>query len=352
MRVLHVGDIARVAIHLCRFLRAEGIEANVLVARKEGEPAFPSEPWIRCLPRRDFVRSSLGLLRHAIALGRQCDILHGHALGNIVTMVTGRPYIAQFHGSDVREVAVSSRGWGPLLRLAARRADRVLVSTPDLIDYLQTVGLSREKIEFLPNPVDTTVFAPVPPSLDLHDGHAAVILHPTRPQSIKRTEWLFQAYARLWRDYDVILYAVDHGTDSPQSREIRQLVRQLGLTSVRFLPRIPLSEMPRYLNAADIVADQFSGLPAFSLVGLEAMACAKPLVASLPDTPGFYGRNAPVVRSNSVDDVERALRFLLENPHEWHRIGEACRAWVETHHAPSVVVNRLIRIYGEVVEVT
>ena len=351
MLVLHVGDIARVATNLCQLLRAEGIEANLLVTRKEGESAFPSEPWIRCLPWRDFMRSGMSLLWHAIALGRQCDVLHGHALGSIVAMATGRPYVAQFHGSDAREVAVSSRGWGPLLRLAARRAARVLVSTPDLIDYLQTVGLSREKIEFLPNPVDTTMFAPAPSSLDLRDGHAAVILHPTRPQSIKRTEWLFQAYARLWRDYDVILYAVDHGADSPQAGEICQLIRQLGLTNVRFLPRIPLSEMPRYLNAADIVADQFSGLAAFSLVGLEAMACAKPLVASLPNTPGFYGRNAPVMRSNSVDDLERALRFLLENPHEWPRIGEACRAWVETHHAPSVVVNQLMRIYAEVAKV-
>jgi hypothetical protein len=59
------------------------------------------------------------------------------------------------HGSDIR-VALKSRRWGWMVRSNLKRAEQVLVSTPDLCGLLDGVV----DCSWLPNPVDTQRFTP------------------------------------------------------------------------------------------------------------------------------------------------------------------------------------------------
>ena len=75
--------------------------------------------------------------------------MHVHSQVKIIPFLT-KPTVLHFHGSDVRQAGLfgSVENW-----IAQKLADKVLVSTPDLLSKLP-------KVEWLPNPIDTDLFHP------------------------------------------------------------------------------------------------------------------------------------------------------------------------------------------------
>jgi glycosyltransferase involved in cell wall biosynthesis len=95
-------------------------------------------------------------------LRTSADVYHVHYL--LQDCYTGlrlgkRPLIGHAHGSDVR-TTLNHPIWGRVVKHNLRGCDKVLVSTPDIIDAARRF---REDAEYLPNPVDLQLFHPKPP---------------------------------------------------------------------------------------------------------------------------------------------------------------------------------------------
>lgn len=138
----------------------------------------------------------------------------------------------------------------------------------------------------IPNGVDITHFSPaVLPLEEFQDGKLN-ILSVGRLERRKGLEYLLGAYQLVKLELaNSRLIIVGPGTRL--RRKYEQWVRERGLEDVVFTGYIPYTDLPRYYSSADVVCAPATGQESFGMVLLEAMAIAKPIVAS--NIEGYAG---------------------------------------------------------------
>ncbi len=162
--MLHIWDQAGVAFILAKFQQINGNESRVIRVKnkdKYGIDEFYKEYGLFVAPKE--------LVNRSIEEAKSADIIHIHSLPEMVINIRNiykesKIIILHYHGTDIR--GFSGDNLRNILRpknivrkirnrrlhiKAQRLADRVIVSTPDLI------GLVKGSI-FLPNPIDTSHF--------------------------------------------------------------------------------------------------------------------------------------------------------------------------------------------------
>ena len=147
MKILHVWNIAGVASILAKY------QAKLLRWKT----------WV--ITRRAYDRYGLTIYGEALnvsakvfkfktlLMSRKYDIIHVHSLDEIIPILKllypKKKVIIHYHGTDTRGKWKERKNYW-------EKADRVLVSTPDLLQ-----GAPNHVI-YLPNPVDTELFKPMP----------------------------------------------------------------------------------------------------------------------------------------------------------------------------------------------
>jgi hypothetical protein len=168
LNVLHIWDQAGVAFILAKFQQINGNESKVIRIKntdKYGIDEFYREYGLFITPEE--------LVHKSIEEARRADVIHIHSLPEIVfnirnTYKKSKVIILHYHGTDIRGFSDDNSRMVSLrnslrkktvrkirnrrLHIKAQKlADRVIVSTPDLI------RLVKGSI-FLPNPIDTDHF--------------------------------------------------------------------------------------------------------------------------------------------------------------------------------------------------
>ena len=253
----------------------------------------------------------------------------------------------------------------PRLRLARRllaaEADLFLALTERNRQWLLLEGAPAEKLVVHPTGVDLARFQPAPPdpalrtALGLRPEHVVVVTIGTLDWAKGYFELL--AAARLLRaDPEVSdrlrMVWVGRG---PEQAELARRIREEGMSDViRLLPYVPYDEIPRYHHLADIFC-----LPSnptrwireqFGMVLVEAMACARPVVAALtggiPEVVGDAGVLTP-----PADFVSMAasLKPLLLSAEQRRLLGERGRVRVEQHFDAAKLAERLAGYYWRLI---
>ncbi|MFB0522746.1 MAG: glycosyltransferase [Candidatus Bathyarchaeia archaeon] len=344
-RVLHIHDVANVAYWLVRGLRKIGVAAEILAPRTFKASSFYMS-WLRPQSYIHLVESSstFGLIKE-LGEHKDYDIYHAHyCLSPIVACaLRNLPFVAHSHGSDLRTVAKKMK-YRYFIKLSLKRAEKVLVSTPDLIFHAKHVGVTNPV--FFPNPVPD-IFKPSKSKIDLlEDRFEYVIFHPSRiVWDLKGTDKLVYAFKKVVERHNARLVLINYGEDLEKTKK---LVRELNLTErVLFVDPIPQYTMPEYYNASDIVAAQFN-VGHVGLVGLESFACTKPVVADYR-FPEYYGE-LPVLKANTIDEIASQIVKLVENPEMGIELAKRGLNYVERHHALDTVTKRLLDIYREILQ--
>jgi glycosyltransferase involved in cell wall biosynthesis len=272
----------------------------------------------------------LDLLRLAAAINRdKHDILHIHyAYLGVLGVFDTSPMVLHCHGTDLR--------WGLRDRLrsrfvvsALRRAQRVLVSTPDLLDHLQDL---RPDAMFLPNPVDVDVFRPT----QRPERSTVRVLIISEGTEMKGIEVATGAATQLQIRYpSVEIRAI--------ARSERDVARFTALGIRSFVPAVPRALMPSLINDHDVVIGQFV-VGSLGLNELESLACGKPVIARFR-YPGAYPEAPPIMLAEEPGQVADALESLVSDAAARAEAGIRGRAWVERHHSPQVVARRLVELY-------
>ncbi len=136
----------------------------------------------------------------------------------------------------------------------------------------------------------------------------------------------------------------------PLRAELEDLARSLPTRSVRFLGFLP--RVREFMNACDIFA--FPTLPlfgeGFGLAALEAMAAARPIVASkvgpLPEVVS-EGTTGLLVSPGAVDELARALTRLATDADLRRDFGAQGRKRVEHAFSLMQMVDETVRVYEE-----
>jgi glycosyltransferase involved in cell wall biosynthesis len=101
------------------------------------------------------------------------------------------------------------------------------------------------------------------------------------------------------------------------------------------------------VQKADIFLDQFV-LGDHGMAALEAMAFGKPVVCYIkPTIAEKYPNDCPIVNANQ-DNLSEVLESLLNSGKLRYDIGRKSRSYVEKYHDTTVLANKLLDIYKEI----
>jgi len=147
MKILHIWSCAGVSSLIAKYMDfRHDTRSDVIITEKWDKLGLNTYNTTRIKSKPMF-----GL--RGLAMARNYDIIHVHYHSIFIPFLKflyEKPVIMHFHGSDVRE------NWGAR-NSRIKRADMILVSTPDLL----TGAPLKRGISWLPNPVDTVKFTPV-----------------------------------------------------------------------------------------------------------------------------------------------------------------------------------------------
>ena len=306
-RIALVHDIAGVAKVQAQLLRGAGHEVDMIALPEVGASwGWPAKAI--AIPLR------LALYWPAInkLSSDRYDVIHIHWLSQgIVGLLSGRPFFAQAHGSDLH---VNLRN--PLLRRVTRsvleQAKVVFYVTPNLPALVP--GFER-KLRYLPNPVLVDETAEAPP---IALRRALIFM---RLAEVKGVDRIFPAAERLRSSVE--LTALEWG---PLSTEYKQ---RYG-SSVRFVPTVPRDRVRAFVTQFDLVIGQMNQ-GSLGLSELEAMAVGRPVITGI-DWSLYPEDPPPVIAAGNADDIIAAVERLKDDEAELARLSREGRDWVKRNH--------------------
>ena len=149
---------------------------------------------------------------------------------------------------------------------------------------------------------------------------------------------------------DVLLNIVGEGELKPY---YKNLAKQLKVAEhVHFAENADNNKLVDYYNYCDaVVLPSVNQGEAFGLVLLEAMACAKPVIASnLPGVRSVFknGKHGLLVKPDNVADLVDKLKIILQDSVLAEKMGQAGRKLVEEQYTWGKVGKRLDLIYRHI----
>lgn len=377
-------------------------------------PSFEDRPGV---PDRVFAAVGDEAYQHQVAAWQRLlsdvgspDVYHVHHLTHVndaIDHLNARPIIAHLHGTELKMLEEIRRGgserwlqaseWDQRLVAAAHRANRVIViSTTDRALAIDLLGLDPDRIQIVPNGVDTSMFVPMDLSererLDrwrrwlVDDPHGwdesglpgtirytnddigrgfvdpdtgdlrPVLLYVGRFLDFKRVPLLVRAYGGLRRTL---------GPDAPplviwggypgewEGEHPYTVAKDLNVDGVFFVGWHGHDELAAGFNCADVFVAPSVEEP-FGQVYLEAMACGVPVIATTTGGPPSFVNTDPE-RPNGwlvvPDDADALASTMIEastNTRERRERGRNARRAVVDGFDWLRIAERVDGIYREI----
>jgi glycosyltransferase involved in cell wall biosynthesis len=219
---------------------------------------------------------------------------------------------------------------------ALRRADLALSYSSTIDRHLATNGIARRRVI----PLFTTM---APAVASGHETRRRVVF-AGRVVAPKGIAVLIRAARAI--DGELVICG-----DGWRLEEMRRLAERLGVAErVRFTGWLAADELARELAEASVVALPSLWPEPFGLVGIEAFAAGRPVIASR--TGGVVdwledGVNGLSVEPGDADALASALNELLADPQRQQTMGEAGKQLVRARFAPEHHLSALLEAYQD-----
>ena len=285
----------------------------------------------------------------------QADIYHLHfpnPIGELAYLAAGSPgkLVVTYHADVVRQRHLR-RFYGPVIERLLRRADMIMVSSPNLIESSEWLRPVREKCRVIPFAIDLGPFQPDPEVTARAAGFrerfgTPLVLFVGRLIYYKGLEYLIRAAP----DVDAQFIIVGDGIREP---ELKALAAELGVAEhFHFVGRATDDELPAYYQACDIFTlPSIAESEAFGFVQLEAHACGKPVVST--DLPtgvpyaNLHGETGLIVPSKDHEALAAALNLLLADDALRDQLGSRAKERVESDFSMEAMAREILRAYQE-----
>ena len=301
---------------------------------------------------------------------KRFDVIHIHdarsiqcAIATYYAGLFNIPIVFQPHGSFISPLP--SGRLRRLLRLFADKlyAEKVIEKISKIVtlsrmeaDQYRRMGVPEEKIAIIPNGIDLSEYAKLPPKGCFKKKFGIpedrkIILYLGRIHRTKGIDFLVRAYAHLINEMnyrDAVL--VIAGPDDGYLEEAKLLSTSLGVAdSVLFTGFISREDKLGALVDADVfVTPSFYGFP---MTFLEACAVGTPIITtSLGDRLEWMDGKVGYVTQPTLQDLAEAIYKIISDEELREKISRNCIKTVKSNFSIEKVVEKLEKVYEEVVE--
>lgn len=339
----HLGGQSTHIADLTRGLRARGHEVLHVSQTDLGaraalwgvhRPSYALDKLQRGLGRRwSYPVLEALLARKVKAVGKVDAILAQDPIGwhaakrgaraGTPVLLTAHGYLVMEHLADRTLQPGRTADWLQRKEDAAYRgADAVVTVDTRIREHILARGGSPEKVTTLINFVDTEVFSPGPP--DARWPGRRVVACPRRLVAKNGVRYAVEAAAALGEPFTVVVAG-----NGPQQAEL-EAIRP---PNCEMLGPLQHKDLPALLRRADVAlvpsVHEKGVEEATSIAALEAMSCARPVVAS--SIGGLKelirdGHNGLLVPERDPQAIAAAVRRLADDPALAKRLGEQARA--------------------------
>jgi glycosyltransferase involved in cell wall biosynthesis len=256
------------------------------------------------------------------------DVYHSNYLLQdcyVAVRLGRKPIVGWGLGSDVR-AGLFHPLWGRIVRHNLKNCDKILVSTPDIIELAKKY---RSDTEYFPPAVDTRFYYPKPPIP--HGGKKRILIASNVNWDVKGTDTAIRALNRIRNDVEVSI--IQYGSDFEKTLA---LAASLGLP-LQTLPMASHERMREHYWNSDVIVDQFR-FGCAGMVSLEAIACGRPAITYVSSEYDGY-EDFPLKDLKTEEEIAEAT--LQADSSLWNRENE----YLKNRHDPEAAVKRLLTIY-------
>jgi len=300
---------------------------------------------------------------------RAADVIHTHlptpwfadwsALGG---MITDTPVVVTYHndiiGEDLADYVARIYNQS-VLKATLGLSDSVVVTQPEYVSNSAHLDDQMDKIDMIPNGVDTEHYTPV----DLSDADRERLgFDPDRPtlfflsvldghHEYKGLTDLLDAMAHLEDGAGRTPQLLVGGGGDAQSRYEAYADEAGVASSVTFLGRVPEEDITSYYSGADlfVLPSTSSDQEGFGLVLLEALACGTPVVTT--DVVGIADevRSEPIGTVTPIADPEALASSIGAQLHGDEFEPTVARALCEDQYSWQASAVEMEKLYRRVV---
>ena len=331
----------------------------------------PAEITIRRLPPA-FQIGNAPFLHGLIHEIKDFDIVHLHhpfIFGSemiwAVSILRNIPLIVTHHNDLIANGILRSVLFNSYSAISTRlvfgRAHTIIAVS---LDHAKGSRLSRifhdkwEHVIEIPNGVDVQLFQPRAQSRDIRiqqnipaDAHVVLFVGALdRAHHYRRVDVLIEAISKINNPNVHLVLA----GDGDLLAEFKRMAANLEIMSrVHFLGKVPHHKLPEVYSIADIVVLPSQIQESFGMVLIEAMASGKPVIAT--NLPGVRtvvtdGIDGLLVQACDSFDLSIRIQELLDDPQKRRVMGQLGRVKVEQQYAWPIVVDKLEKLYAEVLD--
>ena len=228
------------------------------------------------------------------------------------------------------------------------RAEKIISLLPYAHEYICSMGISPEKVVWIPNGVDLSLWQGVAPVASESKGSGFTVMYAGAHGAANALDTLVRAASIVQglgrRDIRFVLIG-----EGPEKPRLQALAKRLQLENIEFRDHLPKAQIPAVLMAADACAYTLQNLPLFAY-GVSSNKLFDYLAAARPILFAVNARNNVVEEANCglslppadpqalAEGIIKLANMPLE---EREAMGRRGREYVEQNHDFAVLAGKL-----------
>lgn len=294
-----------------------------------------------------------------VILRKRYDCIHAHSLDAPAVVATalgaflGKKVYVTVHNTGKVAACLERFGGRRTLAQIVSRCSGMISINDYITGELVKAGCRREKIAFIPNGVDTKMYAPLPDDrrrrglFKLGFVNRLIYVFVGNFHRQKGLDVLLEAWDRFHRtvdDFDPMLLLIGDGA---LMGSCLKFVKERGLVdSVRFLGQ--RNDVYRYLQLSDVFV-QPSRWEGLSIALLEAMACGVAVIATPVGGAKAViraGVNGLFTRIDDSEELARIMKLLFEDTAARKRLGTGARSTVVESYSIAACARLHVQLFS------
>ena len=294
---------------------------------------------------------------------KEYDIVHIHEYRSFQAVVACYyakknqiPYIVQAHGAVLpifKKQGIKNLFdiiWG---RKILNSAAKVIALTQTEFEQYKSMGVPENKIEIVPNALNTTEFENLPKFGKFRKKHeipesSKIILYIGRLHRAKGLDLLIDAFYELNKiknNFQLILIGPDDGYQEHIRNKIQELNLQDKIRIIGFV--VHEEKIQAFIDTNVFVTPSYSGFP---ITFLEACACGTPIVTTTHgDRLDWIDLKVGFVVEYEIIELINAILKLVNDTELCAKFGNAGKNLVHDHFNWEKLIPTLERIYFQAV---